>query len=532
MKNYVAQLERHGYVFPRDLSVGLIMNGLTSDFAGFVRNYNKHNMGMTIGELHALLVEYEKGLPKKAATPQVMAIQSGRIQKANKKSLNAKGKGKGKGKGKDKSNICKPKNPKPSAKGHPIKDDTCHHYKEVGHYKRNCHAYLAELIKKKKQVGTASSLDIFLTPPYTPQFSVVSERRNRTLLDMVRSMMNLTTLLLFFWYYALESATRILDMVPTKKVWGWEALMKRDTPDKLQQRSKSVGGVVELEEIQDEDTLPSKKTSEIPMEVEGFEPPREELIRVRRSVRTHQASECLCLNVEVEEHKMQSMKDNQVWLLVDLPPNCKTIRSKWLFKKKTDMDGNVHTYKARLIAKGFTQTNGVNYVETFSPVADIIAIRILIAIAVKVCNLQRFIYGLKQASKRWNKRFNEEIKRFGFTQNLDEPCVSQKTSGSNVTFLILYVDDIIIMGNHIPSLPSVKTYLGKCFSMKDLGEATFILGIKIYQDRSKRLIRLSQSAYMDKILKRYMMDNSKRGYIPMQERLESNKTQVLQHQEK
>ncbi|GJS63308.1 retrotransposon protein, putative, ty1-copia subclass [Tanacetum coccineum] len=207
---------------------------------------------------------------------------------------------------------------------------------------------------------------------------------------------------------------------------------------------------------------------------------------------------------------MQSMKDNQVWRLLDLPPNYKTVRSKWIFKKKTDMDGNVHTYKARLVAKGFVVPNHPR----------------------KVCKLQRSIYGLKQASRSWNKRFDVEIKRFGFTQNLDDPCVSQKTGGSNVTFLILYVDDIIIMGNHIPSLPSVKTYLGKCFSMKDLVEATFILGIKIYQDRSKRLIRLTQSAYMDKILKRYMMDNSKRGYIPMQERLESNKTQVLQHLDK
>ncbi|GKC99150.1 retrotransposon protein, putative, ty1-copia subclass [Tanacetum coccineum] len=79
--------------------------------------------------------------------------------------------------------------------------------------------------------------------------------------------------------------------------------------------------------------------------------------------------------------EMQSMKDNQVWNLVDLPPNCKTVGSKWLFKKKTDMDGNIHTYKARLVAKGFTQTYGVDYKETFSPVADIKAIRILIAIA-------------------------------------------------------------------------------------------------------------------------------------------------------
>ncbi|GKD01367.1 hypothetical protein Tco_1171641 [Tanacetum coccineum] len=81
----IKDCERLGYVLPQDLSVGLILHGLTSDFAGFVRNYNMHNMGKTISELHALLIEYENGLPKKAATPQVMAIQDGRIQKANKK---------------------------------------------------------------------------------------------------------------------------------------------------------------------------------------------------------------------------------------------------------------------------------------------------------------------------------------------------------------------------------------------------------------------------------------------------------------
>ncbi|GJZ68044.1 hypothetical protein Tco_0631284 [Tanacetum coccineum] len=96
----------------KSISVGFIMDGLTSDFAGFVRNYNMHNMGKIIGELHALLIKYEKGLRKKAATPQVMTIQDGRIQKANKKSLNAKGKGKGKGKRKDKPvYIQKPKKP-------------------------------------------------------------------------------------------------------------------------------------------------------------------------------------------------------------------------------------------------------------------------------------------------------------------------------------------------------------------------------------------------------------------------------------
>nr|GEW17967.1 hypothetical protein [Tanacetum cinerariifolium] len=99
--------------------------------AGVERNYNMHNMGKTVGELHAMLIEYEKDLPKKAETPQVMMIKGGKIQKPKKKSLKAKGKGKANGKGNDKQvYIPKPKNPKPSSKEHPAKDDACHHCKE------------------------------------------------------------------------------------------------------------------------------------------------------------------------------------------------------------------------------------------------------------------------------------------------------------------------------------------------------------------------------------------------------------------
>ncbi|GKA20301.1 retrotransposon protein, putative, ty1-copia subclass, partial [Tanacetum coccineum] len=155
MKDYVEQLECLGYVLPQDLSVGLILNGLTSDFNGFVRDYNMHNMGKTICELHAMLIEYEKGLPKKAETPQVMMIKGDKIQKPNKKSLKANGKGKDKH-----GYISKHKNPKPTAKEHPAKDDTCHHYKEMGLWKTNCPVFLAELLKKKKQVGTASSSEV------------------------------------------------------------------------------------------------------------------------------------------------------------------------------------------------------------------------------------------------------------------------------------------------------------------------------------------------------------------------------------
>ncbi|GJT54975.1 retrotransposon protein, putative, ty1-copia subclass [Tanacetum coccineum] len=106
--------------------------------------------------------------------------------------------------------------------------------------------------------------------------------------------------------------------------------------------------------------------------------------------------------------------------------------------------------------------------------------------------------------------FDVEIKKIGFTQNPDEPCVYLKASRSNVAFLILYVDDILLMGNNVTMLQEVKCWHCKCFSMKDLGETTFILGIKIIRDRSKRLIALSQSAYLEKILKIFWMENSKK----------------------
>ncbi|KAK8662652.1 hypothetical protein V6N13_024543 [Hibiscus sabdariffa] len=133
----------------------------------------------------------------------------------------------------------------------------------------------------------------------------------------------------------------------------------------------------------------------------------------------------------------------------------------------------------------------------------------------KVCKLQRSIYGLKQASRNWNLRFNDAIKEFGFIKNEDEPCVYKKVSGSIISFLILYVDDILIIGNDIPTLQSIKTWLSSCFSMKDLGEAAYILGVKIYRDRSRRLLGLSQSTYIDKVLKRFSMEESKRGFLPM-----------------
>ena len=90
------------------------------------------------------------------------------------------------------------------------------------------------------------------------------------------------------------------------------------------------------------------------------------------------------------------------------------------------------------------------------------------------------------------------IKIYGFIQIYDEACIYKKVSGSSVAFLILYVDDILLIGNDIEFVDSIKGYLNKSFSMKHLGEVAYILGIKIYRDRSRRLIGLPQSTYLAK----------------------------------
>nr|GFC19363.1 hypothetical protein [Tanacetum cinerariifolium] len=303
------------------------------------------------------------------------------------------------------------------------------------------------------------------------------------------------------------------------KVCGCKAYVKRDSADKLHQRSVKCIFVGYPEET---------------MGYYFYFSPDNKVI-VTRSKRTTRAPNRLCLNIEVEDDEVGDLGEPANYKAAMLDPDKLGVSG--YTRRKLTWTVKYTPIKVRLVAKGCTQTYRIDYEETFSPVADIRAIRILIAIAtyydyeiwqmdVKtaflngyldediymeqperyvdpkypncVCKLQRSIYGLKQASRQWNKRFDEDIKNFRFIQNHDESCVYHKASGSDVVFLILYVDDILIMGNNIPRLKEVKDYLGKYFSMKDLGEFAYILGIKIYRYRSRQLIGLSKSAYIDK----------------------------------
>ncbi|KAJ9536778.1 hypothetical protein OSB04_un000002 [Centaurea solstitialis] len=367
--------------------------------------------------------------------------------------------------------------------------------------------------------------------------------------------------LLSFWGHALETAAHILNRAPTKSVektpyelWKEKFLSSgktREDVDLLVVDEENTTPIVEpeikhenvepqsepIEEVQTQDLCRSNRVRQEPDRYLGFLVSQDggdlnEPTSYGEAVSGSESEQWQ----EAMKAEMQSMYDNQVWELTDLPQHCRAVGHKWVFKKKTDMDGNVHTFKARLVAKGFTQTHGIDYDETFSPVAMLKSIRILMAISAY------FNYEILQMDVKTaflNEKLTEDVymeqlegfedpknpNKFGFAKSEFEPCVYTKFSGSIVTFLVLYVDDILLIGNDVPTLQSVKSWLSKCSQMKDLGEAACILGIKIYRNRSKRLIGLSQSTYIDKILKKYRMDESKKGFIPMQHGIVLSKTQ-------
>ena len=126
-----------------------------------------------------------------------------------------------------------------------------------------------------------------------------------------------------------------------------------------------------------------------------------------------------------------------------------------------------------------------------------------------VCKLHKSIYGLKQVSYSWNKHFDQATKSFNFNQKEDEPCVYKKVQESMVILMILCVNDILLIGNDGQLLSLVKIQLSTQFKMKDLRETQYILGVKVLRDHKNRKLALSQATYIDKLLVKYMIQNSK-----------------------
>jgi hypothetical protein len=121
------------------------------------------------------------------------------------------------------------------------------------------------------------------------------------------------------------------------------------------------------------------------------------------------------------------------------------------------------------------------------------------------CRLKKSIYGLKQSSRQWYLKFDKIIRTFGFTENIVDNCIYVKFKGSRFTILVLYVDDILLACSDKNMLHETKNFLSSKFDMKDLGEASYVLGIEIHRDRSKGVLGLSQKAYFERVLKKYNM---------------------------
>ncbi|GJX36122.1 retrotransposon protein, putative, ty1-copia subclass [Tanacetum coccineum] len=299
--------------------------------------------------------------------------------------------GNNKGKGNSKLDYApNPKIPPPPKKEDPAKDSVCHHRGDTCHWKRNCPQYLSEFLKNKK----------------LPQGAMEALNKRDTLTKPDK--LEPRSIKCIFVGYPKETMGYSFYYPPENKALVAQNAEFLDNSLITQEAS---GSLEDLEIIQEEDKHPFINTSSHHEEDDlEIDEPQSDIIPIRRSTRARNALNRMCLYVDAEEHElrdlgqpanykaalldhesdkwlnamnveMQSMKDNEVWDLADLPPNGKTIGRKWLFKRKTDMDGAVHTYKAHLVAKGFTQTYGVDYEETFSPIADIRTIRILIAIA-------------------------------------------------------------------------------------------------------------------------------------------------------
>lgn len=244
--------------------------------------------------------------------------------------------------------------------------------------------------------------------------------------------------------------------------------------------------------------------------------------------------------IQAMKSEIQSLEENQTWTSIEKPADANVIKTKWVFKKKKNPEGT--RFKARLVVKGFTQKKGIDYEETYSPVVRYTSIRYLMALASKynldiqqmdavtaflqgelsedifierpqgisdgkdgqVLKLNKAVYGLKQSSLVWNTKLDHALKKFGLTRSKVDPCIYFHRNGKNMTFIAIYVDDILLFTNEPTYSENLKSKLMNEFKMKFLGEAKQCLGIRI--SRSEGDIYLDQEEYISQMLIKFNMD--------------------------
>jgi transposase InsO family protein len=254
------------------------------------------------------------------------------------------------------------------------------------------------------------------------------------------------------------------------------------------------------------------------------------------------------------EEEMHALELNHTWDLIPNPAGTSIVGCRWVFTVKQNPDGTVDRLKARLVAKGFTQTYGLDYTETFSPVAKLNSIRIIISLAANldwplhqldvknaflhgdltetvymtqppgfeskgecVCHLKKSIYGLKQSPRAWFDKFSKAVVSHGMTRSQADHSVFFKKTRTGIVILVVYVDDIVITGSDKEGIQILINHLSSSFLTKDLGKLRYFLGIEVA--RSKAGISLSQRKYTLDILQDTGYLGSKPVATPMEPNL-------------
>ncbi|CAN1127242.1 Retrovirus-related Pol polyprotein from transposon TNT 1-94 [Linum perenne] len=256
--------------------------------------------------------------------------------------------------------------------------------------------------------------------------------------------------------------------------------------------------------------------------------------------------------------EIAALEKNGTWNIVQLPTGKRPVGCKWIFTTKYHSDGSVERYKARLVARGFTQSFGIDYQETFAPVAMLKTVRILLSLAVNedwplfqmdvknaflngdleeevymnipegvvhkgeknsVCKLRKSLYGLKQSPRAWFGKFSKTVISLGYTHcQTDDTMFVRHSKDDKITILIVYVDDIIITGSDSEEIQKLKFKLSQEFELKDLGEMKYFLGMEIA--RSSKGLLLSQRKYVLDLLAETGMTGCKPASTPMQANLQ------------
>ncbi|WVY93987.1 hypothetical protein V8G54_033075 [Vigna mungo] len=248
--------------------------------------------------------------------------------------------------------------------------------------------------------------------------------------------------------------------------------------------------------------------------------------------------------------EIQALEKNQTWSLVRLPPKKNVVGCKWVYKTKLNAAGSIERYKARLVAKGFTQTEGMDFFETFSPVVKITTVRFLLSIVVSrkwflhqldvdnaflhgdldeevymkpppglilpepnlVCKLHKSLYGLRQASRQWNSKLTSALLSCGFSQSTADHSLFIRKTATSFIALLVYVDDIVLTGDNMDDITTVKQFLNQKFRIKDLGNLKYFLGFEVA--RSQQGLILNQRKYCLDILADFGLTGCKPTHSP------------------